>query len=130
MNSKAVGILSEQKTIVRLLELGYIVSRPIGDNSRYDLIIDNGKLYRVQVKTGRLRNGIILFNRKSVTWNRTATYTTPYTKEEIDWFLVYCPDTNELYKVPVEDRVVHLRVNSPKNNQVEHIKWAKNYVLS
>ncbi len=45
-----------------LMRAGYFVSIPFGENHRYDLIAgkDNA-LYRVQVKTGRLRKGAILF---------------------------------------------------------------------
>ena len=42
-----------------LIEAGYAVSKPFGENQRYDLVIDDGEtLARVQVKTGRLRNGV------------------------------------------------------------------------
>lgn len=52
MNSKDVGNLGEHIAIVELLNLGLEVSRPLGDNSRYDLIIDNeGLLLTCQIKS-------------------------------------------------------------------------------
>lgn len=52
MNSKDTGNLGEHLAILECLKLGIIVSRPLGDNARYDLILDiNGKLLTAQVKT-------------------------------------------------------------------------------
>ncbi len=54
-NTKWIGDLSAAKTLSRLLECGYAVSLPFGDNLRYDLVADDGlQLLRVQCKTGRL----------------------------------------------------------------------------
>ena len=51
MNTKQQGDIGVAKAIYVYTALGYIVSIPNTDNSKYDLIIDNGSLYRVQVKT-------------------------------------------------------------------------------
>ncbi len=52
MNSKDIGTLGEHIAIVQLLTLGVEVSRPLGDNSRYDLILDvEGVLITCQVKS-------------------------------------------------------------------------------
>ena len=52
-NHKAIGELSQAYIIARLIEIGYNVLVPYGDNLRYDLIIEDseGKLQRVQCKT-------------------------------------------------------------------------------
>lgn len=52
MNSKDVGTLGEHIAIIELLKNDVIVSRPLGDNSRYDLVLDiGGTLYTCQVKS-------------------------------------------------------------------------------
>lgn len=52
MNTKDIGTLGEHLGIVELLKNDIAVSRPLGDNSQYDLIIDiRGSLLRCQVKT-------------------------------------------------------------------------------
>lgn len=52
-NSKSVGERSEAAILNWLIQLGYAVSIPFGNNQRYDLIADDGKgLIRVQCKTG------------------------------------------------------------------------------
>ena len=55
-NNKTIGERSEAILIAKLLESGYGVLTPFGDNSRYDLVIEDadGKFYRVQCKTGRV----------------------------------------------------------------------------
>ena len=41
---------------------GWDVLVPFGENTRYDLVVDRGtQLQRVQCKTGRLRNGAVVF---------------------------------------------------------------------
>lgn len=52
MNSKDVGNLGEHIAIVELLKHGIIISRPLGDNSRYDLILDiSNTLFTCQIKS-------------------------------------------------------------------------------
>jgi hypothetical protein len=61
-NTKAIGNFSEIMVMEALARAGYFVAVPLGDNSRYDLIAErDNKLLRVQVKSGRLRKGAILF---------------------------------------------------------------------
>jgi hypothetical protein len=42
MSTKLKGDIAEQAVILRLLELGWGVSKPIGDRLPYDLIADVG----------------------------------------------------------------------------------------
>lgn len=126
---KAVGEASEALVLARLVQLGYAVSIPFGDNQRYDFIVDDGdRLVRSQVKTGRLENGCVAFQVCS------STNYKPY-HGEIDEFLVVYPPTGEIYRVPI-DKVgkskVKLRVDPPKvphPNQIPLIKWASDYIL-
>ena len=99
MNTKSVGELTEAKIIVKLLELGYVCSKPFGDNARYDLIVDDGlRLSRVQIKTGRVREGSVIFNVTSA--NR---YTNKHYKGQIEAFVVFVPEINKYYWIPIED---------------------------
>jgi len=53
------GERSEAIIIARLLEIGYDVLTPFGDNQRYDLVIEdaNGRFWRVQCKMGWMDEG-------------------------------------------------------------------------
>lgn len=137
MNTKHKGEISEAVIISEFLKAGITVSQTFGDNQSYDLIVDiNGHLNRVQVKTGRLRKGTII-------WNTISSHNTFIEKKfcrlsksykgKIDFFAVYCPDTNGCYLVPIEsttDSAGSLRLEQTKNKQVKGIKWAKDYILS
>jgi hypothetical protein len=53
-------------------------------------------------------------------------------QDDVDYFGVYCPDTRQVYLVPVEavpDRGANLRVETPRNNQSKGVRWAKDYVI-
>ena len=100
VNSKAKGEISEGLVIAHLLKLGYSISMPFGDNQRYDLIVDDGgRLWRAQVKTGRFRRGCVIFN--CVSLNAFTQQRFSY-RGQIDTFLVYCPDIDKVYWVPIE----------------------------
>lgn len=135
MNSKNKGDISEAMILTRFLELNIPVSIPFSDNESYDLIIDiNGILKKVQVKTGRLRNGVIIFN----TCNSINTNIIKNRKEEsyigkVDYICMYCPDTKECYMLDVincGEFKTSLRVNETKNIQSKYIKYAKDYILT
>lgn len=52
MNTKDIGNLGEHIALVELLQNNIIASRPLGDNSRYDLILDiKGVLFTCQIKS-------------------------------------------------------------------------------
>jgi hypothetical protein len=136
-NTKAVGDRSELEAMAALIRNGYRISLPFGENQRYDLIADDGeRLLRIQVKTGRLRNGSINFSCSSMRRadrNRATTWVTrPYTGE-IDYLAVYCPQTKEVYLVPESELVStcgHLRVDPTVNRQGKRIRWAAPFKLA
>lgn len=129
MNTKAIGEITEAKVIARLLELGYSVSVPFGNNQRYDLIVDDGKtLIKAQVKTGRYRDGCVIFNTVSV--NGFTKKSKSY-NGFADIFLVYCQEVDEFYIIPVDDAAkssMYLRVEDTKNC-VSTVNWAEDYTL-
>lgn len=52
MNTKDIGTLGEHIAILELLKNSVSISRPLGDNNQYDLILDiRGFLLRCQVKS-------------------------------------------------------------------------------
>jgi PD-(D/E)XK endonuclease len=59
---KTVGDCTTLAVMLALRSNGYDISVPFGENTRYDLILDDGtRLRRIQCKTGRLRAGAIRF---------------------------------------------------------------------
>ena len=131
-DTKSIGELSELIVAFALSQAGYFVSKPLGENARYDLVIDkDGMLSRVQVKTGRLRNGAILFNTYSSHSHRHGVSCRPYTNE-IEFFGVYCPQLRSVYLIPIEDTAKlsgTIRVNETKNRQHSQVRWAQPYLI-
>ena len=55
LETKLKGNLTEMECMTAFMELGYQVSIPFGEDSRYDFIADvNNRLYRIQCKTSSL----------------------------------------------------------------------------
>lgn len=131
-NTKRTGDLSELRLMHDLVRAGYLVSIPFGEDHRYDLVIEkNGVFSRVQVKTGRLRKGVVLFNCYSSHTHRGGAACRRYTNE-IDYFGVYCPELDATYLVPITDVPVQqgmLRVEPAKNGQWRKLRWASRYLL-
>ena len=129
-----IGDRTEAIVTAALVRLGYRGLRPLSANQRYDLVLDLGdRFLRVQCKTGRLRNGAVLFSTRSCRSDTRRTHVRSYSPEEADLFLVHCPDTDRIYAVAVGDSgvltEVSLRVEAPANNQLKRIRWAADHEL-
>ncbi len=127
MNTNQIGNLAEAKIIARAMERGYGVSLPFGD-WRYDLIFDiEGKLLRVQVKTGKLREGVVVFPCCSFDASKGRR---SYTAEEIDVFAVYCAGLDKCDMGTLEMTAAtetSRRVTATRNNQKQGIKFATDF---
>lgn len=130
MNPKAIGEISEAKVVARLVELGYAVSIPFGNNQRYDLIVDDGTLTRVQVKTARYKSGCIVMPTASK--NGFTGVRSDYTGS-IDEFIGYCPENDTCYRVPIESApstYIQLRIDPPlPGASLARVRYAKDFQL-
>jgi hypothetical protein len=127
-----IGLRTEAIVLAALVRRGYRVLTPFGTNQRYDLAIDMGdRFLRAQCKTGRLRQGTIIFAVRSVRSNTRRTFFRGY-ENDIDLFIVYCPETDGIYVIPIEEAtssVGALRVAPTANGQAKRIRWARDYQL-
>jgi hypothetical protein len=127
-----VGLRTEAAILAELVRRGYQVLIPFGTNQRYDLVLDlGGTFMRAQCKTGRLRQGCVLFNTNSVRVNTQGWFTRGYFGEA-EIFLIYCPETERIYAVPVDEAPASsgsLRVKPTRNGQEDGIRWARDYEL-
>ena len=127
-NTSKVGNITVAKVLVALAEHDKVVLTPFGEGLRYDLLIDEGNRFiRVQCKTGRLRNGRVVFNNYSVTGAGTKRY-----GESVDAYGVYCPQNRKTYLVPAVDctkTATCLRVEPAKNGMQKNIRHAEKYEL-
>lgn len=128
-NTLLKGRLTELKSITYFLELGYIISIP-EIPCQYDFLLDNqGKIFKIQVKTCREKDGYIEFNTSSITHNKQG-----YTRREYDLNMVdfFCTYYNEkCYLIPLSEcgsKTKRLRLEPTKNGQTKNICFAKNYL--
>src|SRR5687767_5547320 len=126
---KRKGDRSTLAIMLALTEAGYELLVPFGENTRYDLEIDDGvRLARVQCKTGRLRNGAVIFSAcSSYAHHPNPRMVTRSYLGEIDYFAVFCIETERSYLIPIEDAQIRrrgrLRVDPPRNNQRVGIRF-------
>ncbi len=132
---KDVGDRTALAVMLVLRELGYAISVPFGENTRYDLVIDDGKrLLRVQCKTGRLTRGCVEFRTSSsYAHHPNPKDTQRHYRGQVDYFAVFCRQTGEVYLIPIDvlpDDRAHLRVTAPLNHQRKRIRLASDYRIA
>lgn len=138
IDTKRKGNLTELECITELTRLGYVVSIPFGEDSRYDCIVDiNNKLYRIQCKTSSEQinddNVVVGIHFKTCrqSGNRASITTRmKYSKDEIDFFATSYK--GKCYLVPVEEcsNEKLLRIIPPKNGQTKGVSFLKDYEAS
>jgi hypothetical protein len=132
---KAIGDRSTLAIMAALELAGFAILLPFGENTRYDLVTDDGSaLRRVQCKTGRLSNGAVRFNACSYYFHHPnpKVLRRDYLGQ-IDDFAVYCPETAAVYLMPIDEIAVRrqgaLRVDPPRNGQTRRIRLAADYEI-
>jgi hypothetical protein len=127
-----VGTRTEALILSELARRGYKVLVPFGHNSPYDLVLDiEGVFWRVQCKTGRLRDGCVIFHAQSIRSNTRETVLRDY-KDDVELFVVYCAETNGIYAVPIDEVTQSqgtLRIDPAANGQRKRVRWARDYEL-
>lgn len=132
LNTKMIGVITEEELKLWFLKQGWTVNVPIGDNARYDFIVDfDGKLVRFQSKTSntsRVAN-CLNFACASIKYNSQGSNRTKYTSNEIDYFITLHPQTKQVYIVPVDicGNECSLRFVPPQSNNYKGVKMASDY---
>lgn len=138
IDTKVKGNTTEMECMLEFMKLGYQVSIPFGEDSRYDFIGDiNGKLLKIQCKTCSEifddNEAIMAIKFKTVRQsggNAKVNTRTKYTAEEIDYFATSYQ--GKCYLVPVTQcsNEKTLRILPTKNGQIKGITWLKDCELS
>ena len=137
LETKIKGNVTEMECMLAFMKLGYQVSIPFGEDSRYDFVVDiNDKLYKIQCKTCSevTENEQVLAVKfktvrqsgsKATNWTRIK-----YEENEIDYFATSYQGI--CYLVPVKECSIEktLRIIPPRNGQIKGISFLKDYELS
>jgi hypothetical protein len=124
------GNSTEAAVLQALVERDLAVLLPFGEGHPYDLVVQvaEATFLRIQCKTARVLNGCLRFNSRSTDHgNGPGSYA-----GLADIFGVYCPPTEAVYLVPVQDVPrfeVFLRLEPARNNQQIGVRYACDYEI-
>lgn len=132
LSSHFIGEITEQQVALEFLKQGILISKPLVQSSRYDFIADiNGKLYKIQVKTGRFReNSYLEFATSTSHTNTKGTLNISYDADDVDFFATMYE--NQCYLVSYDlcgKRTQRLRLIPTKNGQTKGILFAQDFKL-
>lgn len=126
-NKGDIGVL---KACADIAEQGYLVLTPLSEHSPFDLVAYKEKSFlRIQVKYRSAKNGRLLLDFRSSYSDKNGAHSITSDKTEIDYYCIYCPDTNECYYLNPDhfEKAATLRVEPTKNNQSQGIHIASQY---
>lgn len=136
LTTKQKGAIAEVAIARDLLQRGYTVATPFGDYGDWDLLverkIDSQKevFQRVQVKYATMKNGCIPVRNRCHSVNAGRVRRSHLYNDRVEWVAVYEPSNCQCYYIPSEElrgEAMSLRVDQPKIQKLETIRWAKDY---
>lgn len=134
METQFKGNATELKCFLKCIECGFMISKPLFDNARYDFLLDSGsKIYKIQIKTSRWMDDEhtrFEFNGYSQHSTGEGNKRMKYTNKEIDFFMT--EKDNNFYLYPATESgfsVKSLRITPPESGQVKNIDYAKDYLF-
>ena len=122
------GLITELRCELDFSNLGFVVSKPITADSRYDYIIDvNHKLLRIQCKTGTSYDeNSFSFMCCSTNWNSKSIHT--YTPDEIDYYYILFDNKSYLFPATLGNkRTKILRLKAKTHGNQCSITWAQDF---
>lgn len=104
MTSKLQGNVGLGQAIAYYTMRKFIVSLPLNDAQGYDLIVDNGALHRVQVKTTRYKDKYSRFVvvLKTSGGNKTGSSVKYFDKLESEFLFILTAD-GVMYEIPCKE---------------------------
>ena len=128
MNSAARGNAAEAAVLQALTAAGIHALVPFGEGLPFDLgaVSVEGKVMRIQVKSGRVGNGCVEFNSSSTDHGRGQLDC----RGRADVMAVHVPALSKVFMVPVDDCPSfrgYLRLDETRNGQRRRIRLAEDY---
>ena len=130
--TKQKGLITELQCQLAFSNLGFVVSQPITEDSRYDYIVDiNGNLIRIQCKTCSVigDDEAIKFSTTSLDWNTKGAKSKKYSSDEIDYFYTYYNGISYLVKQSDASSNNYKVLHFIKKNMANNISMAVDYEL-
>ncbi len=131
-HTKAKGDIGLTKVIADLTAKGYVPCIPLSDHQAYDIVAvaKDGSVSKLQVKYASLkRNGTIEVRFRRSWADKNGTHIGHYTKDEFDYYAIYCPERGVVLYVPNSpDCPKVIRFDKTANNQTQYVKWFSDYL--
>lgn len=120
--SLAIGDQGELAFQLECIKQGFMVSKPISQDSKYDLVVDTGdRIYKVQVKTAsRPKKYSNTSLRYEFSLGSGSHKKTKYSTYDIDLVVCVCLDVNDFYFIFPETFKKTCRINIYRNSK--HLK--------
>ena len=124
------GDIAEAAVLSAFTLAGLLVSVPFGRFGPYDMVVDTpgGRLVRVQVKSGRVRDGCVIFNSCSTDHGRGREVY----DGRADVFAVHADTEDGVYVLDVASattRATRLRLRPTRNAQQRRVRLAADHTL-
>lgn len=100
---KQQGELIELAFYYKAYQKGIIISKPFGDNAKYDFITDKNGLKRIQVKSSSCKDTSVRNNTYKIATSHGGSIKKIYSKKDIDFFACYIIPEDTWYIIPVEE---------------------------
>ncbi len=133
MNPSDKAEIACLKVVLRAIEKGATVSKPMVEATRYDLVIDyQGRLYRAQVKysDGVCRAGAVWVRLHSGSYGKTRFRC--YSAQEVDIVLAYLPKLDAILWIDpchFEGKsAMHFRLEKARNNQTKGCRSVEDFI--
>ena len=131
MNTNEKGNRGLGNVIADVINKGYFIFLPLTDTTIVDVIIADNKmnLFKTQVKYSSVnKKGVIKVSTSNVVDRKRV----PVDISLIDLWVIYCPETNNVYYVPKKElegmtNGMSLRINAPKIKN-PNINFATDYL--
>lgn len=130
MTTNSVSNVSESVIMAAYLKEGFEVSIPFGNGCAYDLVVDVGsRLFKIQIKTGWHCKGCLVYKGRRRIKDSTHNAMRRYREDEVDFFAIYYPPTDNIYVMPssLVTGDCRLRLDPVLNGQQKLIRWAADY---
>jgi hypothetical protein len=131
MNTIMRGNAAEGSVLAALVHADIPVYMPFGDGSPFDLAAvmpADGSVVRIQVKSGRIKNGCVYFNARSTDHGHGRRRY----DGRADVFAVHVRALHRLFVIPVDECRTYsgiLRLEPCRNNQRVGVRFAHDYTF-
>ena len=129
------GAIAETAIAHAATRLGVVVSKPVAEGARYDLIFDIGsRLIRVQCKSAVHCREVVIVRCRTCRRTAHGFRRGTYSADEVDAFAAYCAELDRCYFLPLSRfgglTAIQLRLAPTRNNQASRIHWAEDFELA